>query len=936
MSKKLLPFLLIAFAYCASGLSSQINAADKHPDYLKQIKPILRKGCYSCHGSLKQEGDLRLDTVTLMIKGGAITRGKVDESPLLERVSAKDIDERMPPEHEGEPFSAEQISLIRSWIKEGALAPEDEKPESDPKDHWAFKPIIRPSVEKLAWGTNAIDSFIAKKHKEHGLVPQAEASRLILIRRLYIDLIGMPPSPEEISEFENDQTSGAYGKIVKRLLDDPRYGERWGRHWMDIWRYSDWWGLGQQLRKSQKHIWHWRDWIVESLNDNMPYDEMVRLMLAADELYPNDSNKIRATGYLARNYFLFNRPQWMEETVEHVSKGFLGLTMNCAKCHDHKYDPIKHSDFYKLRAFFEPYHVRLDLVPGELDFKKDGIPRIFDGLPDTPTYRYVRGDEKNPDKSTLIKPGFPEFLAFKELNIKPVSLPVESWQPERRPGILELYEKNAGDKVEAAEKKLLKALQKLIAARKQKLEAVDQTKPKPVTKPKTETIAKTKTEAVTKKKPETAKPETAKPVAKQDPLQEAIDKAQQELIVAEYELDLARVEQDSVKKRVVALRAKWSGAKQKSERKKIEAAIRAEREVTLAISRIALAKVELKLLTAKGKKDKIQKELKKAEDELKKSEKNIAAPIGKDDSFTTLAGARWTPTRFFNSTKDDPTVKFPKQSTGRRTELAKWITDRRNPLTARVAVNHIWTRHMGKPFVPSIFDFGRNGDSPTHPELLDWLASELIESGWNMKHLHQLIVNSSVYRMGSSVAQRSSNLSKDSENKYWWRRVPIRIESQVVRDSILTQAGTLDLTMGGPPVIPNKQATSKRRGLYFFHSNNARNLFLTTFDEALVKSCYRRDQSIVPQQALALSNSKLVLDSKKQIAERLSKGTASDLEFIQKSFTVMLGIKANQQEIDSSLKAMKEWRKIPDSTENDARAHFIWVLINHNDFVTLR
>ena len=933
MTNRLSTILMLVMSYCVAGSYSPLQAEDAKVDYLTQIKPLLEKKCYSCHGSLKQEGDLRLDTVALMVEGGAITRGKVADSPLLERISATDIDERMPPEHEGEPFSVEQIGLVRSWIIADALAPEDENPEADPKDHWAFKPVVRPAVQKTIWGTNAIDSFISKKHKEHGLTPQTEASRLILLRRLYIDLIGLPPTPEEIIRFENDQTFEAYEKIVESLLDDPRHGERWGRHWMDIWRYSDWWGLGKQLRNSQKHIWHWRDWIIESLNNNMPYDEMLRLMLAADEMYPNDSNKIRATGYLARNYFLFNRPQWMEETVEHVSKGFLGLTMNCAKCHDHKYDPIKHSDFYKLRAFFEPYHVRLDMVPGEFDFKKDGIPRVFDGLPETPTYRYIRGNEKKPDKSIVITPGLPEFLAFKELNIKSVSLPVESWQPERRPGVLELYEENAEKKIEIAERKLLKVLENLIAARKQKSDAVIQEKSEPVSKPITEAATKTKSEST---KPDTAKPDTPKSVAKQDPLQEAVNKTQYELIVAEKSLALARAEQDSIKKRIIAMRAKWSGAEQKYEREKTVAAIRAEREVTLAKSRIALANVELKLATAKDEDGKIKKELKKAQDALKKTEAEIAAPIGKEDSFVTLAGARWTPTRFFDSTKDDPTVKFPKKSTGRRTELAKWITDRRNPLTARVAVNHIWTRHMGKPLVSSMFDFGRNGDPPSHPELLDWLASELIESGWDMKHLHQLIVNSSVYRMNSSIANRNQNLTIDSENKYWWRRVPVRMESQVIRDSILLHSGTLDLKMGGPPVLPNKQATSKRRGLYFFHSNNARNLFLTTFDEALVKSCYRRDQSIVPQQALALSNSNLVLDSKKQIAERLSEGTSSDTEFIQKAFSVLLGIKVSQQETKSSFKAMEEWRKIPESTGNDARAHFIWVLINHNDFVTLR
>jgi hypothetical protein len=215
--------------------------------------------------------------------------------------------------------------------------------ETIERDHWAFRPIVRPAVPAVGdagWVRNPVDAFLAQQHQQHGLRPQAEAERVILLRRLYLDLIGIPPTADEIG-FETDQSPAWYQHTVDRLLDDPRHGERWARHWMDIWRYSDWWGLGQQLRNSQKHIWHWRDWIIESLNDDTPYDEMVRLMLAADELHPSSLDKLRATGYLARNYFLFNRNQWLEETVEHVGKGFLGLTVNCAKCHTHKYDPIK-------------------------------------------------------------------------------------------------------------------------------------------------------------------------------------------------------------------------------------------------------------------------------------------------------------------------------------------------------------------------------------------------------------------------------------------------------------------------------------------------------------------------------------------------------------------------------------------------------------------
>ncbi|MEZ6141549.1 MAG: DUF1549 domain-containing protein [Zavarzinella sp.] len=374
----------------------------------------------------------------------------------------------MPPAHEGSPFNQVEIDLLRQWILAGAPHPKDEKPEADPRNHWAFQPITRPIVptfERRDWVRNPIDAFVAKQHEQRGLTPLPEASRAILLRRLSLDLIGLPPTLEELQRVQTDTSEHWYESEVNRLLSSPRHGERWARHWMDIWRYSDWWGLGSQLRNSQKHLWHWRDWIMESLNANISYDEMVRQMIAADELYPNDLKKLRATGYLARNYFLFNRHQWMDETVEHVSKGFLGLTMNCVRCHDHKYDPFPQRAYYQMRAFFEPYHARLEVVPGENDLEKNGIPRVFDAHPETPTYRFVRGDEKNPDQSQSITPGVPNLIAPEMPEIKTVDLPLEAWQPERRAWVTETFLTAARQKLDVAENALNVANEKLKVAK---------------------------------------------------------------------------------------------------------------------------------------------------------------------------------------------------------------------------------------------------------------------------------------------------------------------------------------------------------------------------------------------------------------------------------------------------------------------------------------
>ena len=916
-----LPFWLLFLAGFFFGMASGYAGVD----YLKNVKPLLQERCYSCHGGLKQKGGLRLDTAVLLRKGGesgdALSKDKAGKVRLLERVSSTDPEEHMPPKHEGERFTAAQIQILREWIEAGASAPVEEKAESDPREHWAFRARVRPAIPAAVlggWGRNAVDAFVGQGYVAGGVGPVGEAPPEVLLRRLYLDLVGVPPTLKEMTAVEGIPVAEWYEATVESLLADPRHGQRWGRHWMDIWRYSDWWGLGDQLRNSQKHIWHWRDWIIESINADTPYDEMVRLMLAADEIAPSDPQKLRATGFLARNWFLFNRNSWLEETVEHVGKGFLGLTFNCAKCHDHKYDPISQTDFYKMRAFFEPYHVRMDVVPGEGNLERDGIPRAYDGAPEVATFRFVRGEESNADKSVRILPGVPAILSFGTLAIHPVSLPVLASQPERQPWVLDAHLAGAKKAMEAAGVLLEKQSEKLAAAEKKASEA----KALPVNEviPAASSAGASKAPAVSQ--------------------ETALAEARAEWKVAELSAALAKAELGSIEARAVAMRARWDGLPNEPELKGL--AIRAEREASGARTRHAAADVALlQFRAAPEKKAAIATQAKTAEDALAKALAAIAAPVQPADVYTSLYGAKWTPTRFLSSAKDDPDVPFPSLSTGRRKALAEWITDPRHPLTARVAANHLWARHMGIPLAVNTFEFGRKGAAPTQPELLDWLASELVESGWSMKHLHRLIVNSAAYRMSSSLAGAEAAVARDPDNARLWRRTPLRLEAEAVRDSILSLAGELDLSHGGASIPAAAQAESKRRSLYFYHSNNERNLFLTTFDEAAVKECYRRDESIVPQQALALTNSRLVHDAALRIAGLLFKtGATGEEAFIRSAYSYVLGIKASGAEIAACSRAMEAWRSAALPAEKDAhamaRVNLVWALLNHNDFVTLR
>jgi hypothetical protein len=310
------------------------------------------------------------------------------------------------------------------------------------------------------------------------------------------------------------------------------------------------------------------------------------------------------------------------------------------------------------------------------------------------------------------------------------------------------------------------------------------------------------------------------------------------------------------------------------------------------------------------------------------------------DSYTPLPGAFKTPESNIEKevSRNRP---FPRTSTGRRSALAKWLSDRRNPLTARVAVNHMWARHFGRPLVETVFDFGRKRSPPTNQELLDWLAVDFMEHGWSMKHLHRLMVTSRTYQLTSSGAGADARtVQVDSGNRYCWRQNSIRMEAEVLRDSLLSLAGELDTTLGGSPV-PIREETSRRRSLYFFHSHNEEQRFLGVFDEANVLQCYRRTESIVPQQALALANSKLTLSMATSIADRICRDAEprTDGDFIRVAFRTVLASDPTAEELAACEDALRQWRELggtrPD-IERRARSHLVHALFNHNDFITIR
>jgi hypothetical protein len=1033
-------------------LASLLLHAPLHgADYERDIKPLLHERCYACHGALKQKAGLRLDTVGLMRQGGDEGDILAGAAPLIvQRVTATDKHDLMPPEGEGARLSEEQVALLQEWIAAGAPGPDNEQPEPDPHSHWAYQP---PEDHG-----QSVDALIDKKLAAGGLKAQASAGPETWLRRVYLDLIGLPPTPEEIREFlaASNKSDQARPRVVDRLLGSPHYGERWGRHFMDIWRYADWYGLGTQLRHSQKHLWHWRDWIVESLNADKGYDKMIVQMLAADELAPQDRDNLRATGFLARGYYLFNRTTWLDDTIEHTCRAFLGLTMQCVKCHDHKYDPVEQSEYYQMRAIFEPLHVRLDPVAGVTDFEKDGLPRVFDLHLDRPTWRHVRGDEKNEDKSKPHPPAVPAALKGPAYAARPVELPAVSARPVLLPFVLEDHLRAAKAEVEEARNKL--ATLEAAATLNERLEPETQLEPfsddfktarpdvyeilsgdwrwtdgllrqhdtgmtrrmiqvrEPPPRDFTATASLTivdgekwksvgisfdsvegdevlvyisavaggsKAQVSLTRGGQTSYPsgaakampvptgqphtlelrtrgdllnvlvngdlvivhrldrraaggrlrltafdavaefhsltiaELAPDIVMQSPGQGAAADPETELKLARLTLALAEAKPDW-------LRAVHAAESRPGDKKLAAKAAAADARRLFAQAELDVVKAEqspeLKDSDTK-KKSAAEKKLADSRSALADAKKKLAAP---GEAYTLVRASLKA-----QEGPDDPgnagVQRYPETSTGRRLGLARWIADERNPLTARVLVNHVWLRHFGEPLVADVSDFGRRSPEPLHQDVLDTLAARFMANGWSLKWLHRELVLSRAYgRLSSLAGADAATLAVDPDNLHYWRMNPRRMESQAVRDSLLHLSGRLDPALGGPTIDPVRMDTSQRRSLYFNQTAHEQNALLGVFDNASVLECYRREESVAPQQALALVNSRASHDSARALAGRLS---ALDEEtFIRESFLAILGRAATAEELQASRESLAIL----------ARPLFLQALFNHNDFVTLR
>ncbi|MBS1791161.1 MAG: PSD1 domain-containing protein [Acidobacteria bacterium] len=947
-------------------------------DFYRDIEPIFAASCYQCHSAKKASGQLRLDAKTAAMKGGlsgaAIVPGNGKDSRLVHRLLGLNDEARMPM---GGQLKPEQIELIKRWIDEGASWPESESAIRNPQSaipmHWAFVAPTRaalPAVKNAAWGKTPIDRFILAEFEKHGLTPSPEASKETLIRRLSLDLTGLPPSLKEIDDFLADASPQAYEKLVDRLLASPHYGERWGRWWLDAARYADTNGYEKDLPRS---IWPYRDWVIKAFNQDMPFDQFTTEQLAGDLLANPTLDQRVATGFL-RNSMLNQeggvdpeqfRVEGLIDRVDAIGKAFLGLTINCAQCHNHKFDPIAQREYYQFYAFLN----------------SDDEPEIE--VPDakvTSKRREIQTKVAKIEDDLIAKtPDLPKRLAAWEQQAKQYQT---EWTPLKGGEIFAAF----GVKFDNLEDGSFIAKGDNSTSNNYKITA--HTKLKNITGFKLEFIADSNlprggpgrapdggfyvsefsVEAASNDKPESSKPvtltnATADFERSDYPVKNVIDGN----FKTHWSSDAGNGRRNQDRKMVFATTepvgfdggttfnfqlaqkfdesVKFGNVMPNIGRFRISVTTAANPKADpLPTSVRQLLSVPLDKRTREQQRQ-IFSYYRTTVAEFDETNKQID-DLMKEWPYgaTTLALAPRTiprETHIFRRgdwkrpgetvTPGTPAVlpAFPADAPRNRLGLAEWIVAKNNPLTARVIVNRVWQQYFGVGLVKTPEDFGARCERPSHPEMLDWLAVEFMESGWSIKHIQKLIVSSAMYRESSKLTPK---LTEADPTNVWLARAPrLRVESETVRDIVLAASGLLSSKIGGPSVYPPipdgvlslgyggampwPTATGEdryRRAMYTFWKRSVPYPSMTVFDQPNGDfSCTRRVRSNTPLQALTSLNDTLFMEAAQGLALRtFREGGPHESDKVSYAFRLCTGRKPTEFETKRLLALLADQQKL--------------------------
>jgi len=867
--------LVILITALAIGADAQ-NAAIDH--FEKKIRPVLASRCYACHSSsaAAPQAGLLLDSAEGIRRGGnsgpVIQPGDPEHSLLINAIRHTDKKLKMPP---GDPLSPEIIAEFELWIRAGAPLPAE--PVTVDKKRlslWSLqKPRMPalPAVKGQGWGRNDIDRFILSRLEARDLGPSPEADKRTLIRRATYDLTGLPPTAKEVDQFADDTSPHAYERLVERLLASPQYGERWGRHWLDVARYSD--SVNDSVNAGQRYPWSYtyRDWVIGALNEDLPYDRFVLYQLAADRVSDVEPRNLAALGFLSLGRdFPNSYAETVDDRIDAVSRGLLGLTVSCARCHNHKYDPIPTADYYSLYSIFS--NIR--------EPKERPLLGKIEGLSQRQSIYQERLDRIDKVYQEYRIHRHTEMVTFFKTQMADYLVAARAAEGLSNPEVEELVRNRQ------LNQHMLLRWRKYLRESKEADEPVFRLWHVAAAIPDKEFATRW---------PATRK--TAKGISLVEAEVDAKEIASLRDLAGMYAAVLARYDRAEPFNDPDAdrLRAVVRGSKSPA-------------DVPLE---------EFDLICTEGDRNNMRSIHVRYNAMLAQAAYDGAPPraMAVEDlpepvlAHVFLRGnpnnpGALTPPHFL-SCLGGSSEKLFRDGSG-RLELARAIIDPENPLTARVIVNRVWMHHFGFGLVRTPSDFGFRGDPPTHPELLDYLAVKFVESGWSLKNLHRLIMTSAAYRQAS--ADNDAARKVDPENQLLWRMNRQRLEIESLRDSMLAVAGGLDSTVGGIPFSLTAQPPVRRRTVYGFIERGRVPGLLSAFDFASPdQHAPTRFVTTVPQQALFFLNSPFVAEQCRALAARPEFAAApTPSEKIRRLYRLMFGREPEKAEVGAGLKFLSQ------------------------------